>query len=141
LKTDFDGVLGLSKPMPDPNNESQNMSSIFDDIYAQGYFNKDMFSFSLGRNEETSAITLGGYDPTRIDGPINWNKVIWEDYWMVALDKVLLNGEDTQICNHDCAAVIDSGTSLITLPSGDLFVLSCNLMNTQNNRNSFDWKL
>jgi len=88
-----------------------------------------MFAFYLGRNQEESAITLGGYDASKINGSINWNDVIWENYWMLPLDKVLINGENTQICNNDCAAIIDSGTSLITCPTGDLFVLAAMIGN------------
>jgi hypothetical protein len=67
---------------------------------------------------------LGGYDENKLASEIQWFNVIHPSYWMIQLDKVYLGDESGDICNGHCAAIIDSGTSLLTAPQIDLDILT-----------------
>lgn len=59
-----------------------------------------------------------------IKGEISWHPVIHDSYWMIPLNKIFLDDKDSEICNNNCAAILDSGTSLITGPENDLVALT-----------------
>ena len=44
-------------------------------------------------------------------------------YWMIKADNILVGGEDIGLCPSGCKVIADSGTSLITGPTDDLFTL------------------
>jgi Eukaryotic aspartyl protease. len=118
---EFDGIFGLSKPF---DSQYGTQKSAFDVMVERGIFAKNIFAFSLGRGSSSAYLTLGGYNQDELASEIQWFKVIHPSYWMIELDKVYLGDEDTKLCNNNCAAIIDSGTSLLTAPGTDLQVMT-----------------
>jgi phytepsin len=116
----FDGIFGLSKPF-------SGEKSAFDQMVQDGVFKENVFAFNLARNEGASELSLGGYDKNQLASEIKWFDVIHPSYWMIQLDKVYLKDESSDICNGKCAAIIDSGTSLLTAPQMDLEILTRNI--------------
>ena len=114
--------MGLSKPFPSGDGGWE--TSIFDQMVKNKLLTDNLFTFYLRRNQAQSKITFGGYEPSLIKGDIQWFPVIHDSYWMIPMNKIFLNDKDSGICNNDCAAIMDSGTSLITAPENDLYVLS-----------------
>lgn len=110
-KVAFDGIVGLGfKPL-----SAQGSTPIFDQIIEKKQLNMNIFSFVLNKNKE-SQLMLGGFDSKHIEGEIQYHDLIEEVYWTIQMDKILLNGEDTNLCEN-CKAIIDTGTSLITGPT------------------------
>lgn len=97
------------------------LTPLFDNLIKKDSLKKNIFSFYFNKKSEEngSQLVLGGIDKTLHQGEINYNKVIDEFYWTIKMEKILIDGKNTGICN-DCKAIIDTGTSLITGPKDDL---------------------
>ena len=97
---------------------------MFDRMIDQHTFGNNMFAFYLSLNqlEDTSELTLGGYDPERIVDEIVWHPVLGQMYWSIQLDDILINGKPMGICKNsqppmECRVTPDSGTTMMTMPS------------------------
>lgn len=109
----FDGILGLGY---DSIAVDHTVPPIYNAI-KQGLLDEPKFAFHLGFDgEETSGgtATFGGVDDSLFEGKLTYLPVRRKAYWEVKFDSLSL-GEDTAKLN--IGAVIDTGTSLITLPS------------------------
>lgn len=100
------------------------MTPLFDNLMRQHKLQKNIFSFYFNKDAGNfdSQLILGGVDKTLHQGEISYNKVIDEFYWTIQMEKILINGEDSGICDK-CKAIIDTGTSLITGPKQKLKIL------------------
>lgn len=74
-------------------------------------------------NSFESQITFGGYDVTKLDGPVHYHPVIDKYYWTIKAENILVNGKDEGFCPKGCKVIADTGTSLITGPYDDLMKL------------------
>lgn len=85
-------------------------------MIAQRSVEEPVFAFKLTPSStgKGGQLTLGGVDPDDYEGPITWLPVTKNLYWEVAMKKVQLG--DLKI-DEPARAIIDSGTSLITMPS------------------------
>ena len=70
-------------------------------------------------------LMLGGVDKSLYEGEISYTDVIEQRTWTVSINNVGLGDQHNLVCNEDCAALIDSGTSIILCPYSSLIVL-CN---------------
>ena len=109
----FDGILGLAY---------DTINKIVPPVYKaieQGLLDKPQFAFALGdtnKDENDGGVaTFGGYDATKFKGDITWLPVRRKAYWEVSFDGLGLGEEYAEL--HSTGAAIDTGTSLITLPS------------------------
>jgi len=61
---------------------------------------------------------LGGYDTNFFKGKLNFHKVVRKSWWTLSLDKVLINGKDSKLCNDKvkCEVIMDTGASLMATP-------------------------
>ena len=77
------------------------------------------FAFYLGDNNKDSEnggeAVFGGYDESHFTGKITWLPVRRRGYWEVQLDSFSFGHETLELENT--GAAIDTGTSLIALPS------------------------
>src|SRR5205085_2829154 len=67
------------------------------------------------KDEEGGELAFGGINHDRISGNIKWAPVRRKAYWEVDLETVYFGGEEVKFENT--GAAIDSGTSLIAVPS------------------------
>lgn len=111
----FDGILGLAY-------DTISVDKIVPPIYnaiSQGLLDAPQFSFYLGdtaKSEEDGGVcSIGGYDKTKFHGEITWLPVRRKAYWEVKFDGIGLGDEYAVLEGH--GAAIDTGTSLIALPS------------------------
>lgn len=111
----FDGILGLAY-------NTISVNKIIPPIYNaidQGLLDTPQFAFALGdtnKDEEDGGVaTFGGYDESAFTGKITWLPVRRKAYWEVSFDGIGLGDEYAQLTST--GAAIDTGTSLITLPS------------------------
>ncbi|ODV95508.1 hypothetical protein PACTADRAFT_50223 [Pachysolen tannophilus NRRL Y-2460] len=112
----FDGILGLAY-------QSISVDRVVPPIYRaieQGLLDEPIFSFYLGdaakSETEGGLATFGGYDESKFTGSITWLPVRRKAYWEVEFNGISLGKEYAELQNT--GAAIDTGTSLIALPSG-----------------------
>ena len=147
--TDMDGIIGLAFPSMSPTGADP----IFDSMMRQGLVERPIFSFAFygkapsapataAANPATAAaadshdvtgaaavLTFGGYDAHRFSGPLMPVSVQGTRYWEVKMLRIKIDGTSIPgICEapgqDGCKVAVDSGTSGITAPSGELRVLN-----------------
>lgn len=111
----FDGILGLAY-------DTISVNKIVPPVYNainRGLLDDAQFGFYLGdtnKDENDGGLaTFGGYDKLKIEGKVTWLPVRRKAYWEVSFEGIGLGDEFAEL--HDTGAAIDTGTSLITLPS------------------------
>lgn len=115
----FDGVvgLGLSSLAVHPD------FSFFGMIAKQQRLPQLSFGVFLSSDDAIpSEISFGGYDARRVAHEPKWEPVLHPElgYWQIKLDKVTVGGERFALCDGDCNAIVDTGTSLIGVPKQEL---------------------
>jgi cathepsin D len=114
----FDGIVGLAFPQM----AAYNFNPIFENIKAQGRLKRNIFSFYYDREDgsDSSRLVIGGVDKDVIGSDVKYYDVVDQYYWTIQADNILINNEDVGLCNGGCRVIADTGTTLITGPSGDL---------------------
>lgn len=113
----FDGLLGLGfqeiavdKVVP-----------VWYNMVSQGLVKEPVFSFWMNRNSDEEAggeIVFGGVDPKHFKGEHQYTPVTRKGYWQFDMGDFLIDDQSTGFCAGGCAAIVDSGTSLLAGPSG-----------------------
>ncbi|KDO45252.1 hypothetical protein CISIN_1g010486mg [Citrus sinensis] len=86
----------------------------------QGLVSEEVFSFWLNRDpdaEEGGEIVFGGVDPKHFKGKHTYVPVTKKGYWQFELGDILIGNQSTGVCEGGCAAIVDSGTSLLAGPT------------------------
>uniref|UniRef100_A0A0D6QWU6 Peptidase A1 domain-containing protein n=1 Tax=Araucaria cunninghamii TaxID=56994 RepID=A0A0D6QWU6_ARACU len=109
----FDGILGLGYDSIAVNHIPPPFYNMMD----QGLLDEPVFAFYLGDTAAgtESVATFGGVDKSKFTGKITYLPVRRKAYWEVSLDAIKFGKETAELDNT--GAVIDTGTSLIALPS------------------------
>jgi saccharopepsin len=108
----FDGILGLAY-------DTIAVNHIVPPFYAllnQGALDEPVFAFRVGSSEDDGGeATFGGIDESAYKGRITYAPVRRKAYWEVELEKVAFGDDELELENT--GAAIDTGTSLIALPT------------------------
>ncbi|KAM5297367.1 napsin-A [Glossophaga mutica] len=110
----FDGILGLGFPILAVDGVQPPLDALVD----QGVLDKPVFSFYLNRDPavvEGGELVLGGADPAHYIPPLTYVPVTVPAYWQIHMERVKV-GTGLTLCAQGCAAILDTGTSLITGP-------------------------
>ncbi|XP_074307483.1 aspartic proteinase A1-like [Silene latifolia] len=116
LLAHFDGILGLGFQEI----SAGNAVPVWYNMMNQGLVKEPVFSFWLNRNaqeEEGGEIVFGGVDPNHFKGEHTYTPVTRKGYWQFEMGDFLIDGKSTGYCTGGCAAIADSGTSLMTGPT------------------------
>lgn len=112
----FDGIFGLAY-------DSISVNHIVPPVYnaiEKGLLDEPVFAFHLGDTSKDGdnggTATFGGVDKELYEGRITYLPVRRKAYWEVDLNSIALGDESAELDNT--GAAIDTGTSLIILPSG-----------------------
>ncbi|KAJ0971650.1 hypothetical protein J5N97_019609 [Dioscorea zingiberensis] len=112
----FDGILGLGfKEI-----SVGNADPVWYNMVKQGLIKEPVFSFWFNRHAgegEGGEIVFGGVDPNHYKGKHTYVPVTQKGYWQFNMGDVLIGGQTTGFCSAGCAAIADSGTSLIAGPT------------------------
>ncbi|CEP60135.1 proteinase A LALA0_S01e03818g [Lachancea lanzarotensis] len=118
----FDGILGLGY-------DTISVKKVVPPIYKaieQKLLDEPRFAFYLndadGAEDSVGEVSFGGIDKSKYKGDITWLPVRRKAYWEVKFDGIGLGDEYAELQNT--GAAIDTGTSLIALPSGLAEVLN-----------------
>ncbi|OJA19016.1 hypothetical protein AZE42_00360 [Rhizopogon vesiculosus] len=108
----FDGILGLGYNTISVNGIVPPFYNMID----QGLLDEPVFSFRLGASESDGGeATFGGVDHQAYTGSITYVPVRRKAYWEVELEKVAFGDDEMDL--DMTGAAIDTGTSLIALPT------------------------
>lgn len=107
----FDGILGLGYDTISVDRVVPPFYNMLDQL------DEPVFAFSLGdgSSEDGGEFTIGGVNKDRFEGKMTWLPVRRKGYWEVNLDSFSLGKETLEL--EDTGAAIDTGTSLIAVPS------------------------
>eukprot|EP01084_Bolivina_argentea_P186310 321179_1 len=124
----FSGILGLGMKFVSENNSDTFMNSLF----TQNQIEPKTFSVSLKGSDEKSELIIGEPDPTKYKNDIVWSEVnhnIQNIIWSTQLTGILFTNDshinvdenyvwiDSCFAINSCFALIDTGTSYITMPT------------------------
>lgn len=118
LFSKFDGILGMGWEQI----SVDHVVPPFYNAFAQGFLPENVFSFWLNRDQATAGavggeLVLGGVDHAHFVGPHTWLPVTRRGYWQIAMDDLLIDGVSEGKCGaKGCAAIVDTGTSLLAGP-------------------------
>ncbi|CAK7301265.1 napsin-A [Vulpes vulpes] len=118
----FDGILGLGFPILAVGGVQPPLDLLVD----QGLLDKPVFSFYLNRDPEAvdgGELVLGGSDPAHYIPPLTFLPVTVPAYWQIHMERVKV-GTGLILCAQGCAAILDTGTSLITGPTEEIQALN-----------------
>ena len=88
----------------------------FYNMLAQGLLDQPVFSFRLGSSDaDGGEAVFGGVDDSAYTGKLNYVPVRRKGYWEVELESIKFGEEELELENT--GAAIDTGTSLIVMPS------------------------
>ena len=108
----FDGIMGLAY-------ERISVDGIVPPFYnmvQQGLVDEPVFSFYLdGSSDSKSEVVFGGIDDAHYTGNITYLPLRREAYWEVDISSVTLGSTSTPV--NGTGAILDTGTSLIVLPT------------------------
>lgn len=112
----FDGILGLG---------FQEISvgdavPVWYNMVQQGLVKEEVFSFWLNRDpdaKEGGEIVFGGVDRKHFKGNHTYAPVTEKGYWQFEMGDILVGNHSTGVCKGGCAAIVDSGTSLLAGPT------------------------
>ncbi|EFJ34433.1 hypothetical protein SELMODRAFT_438819 [Selaginella moellendorffii] len=114
----FDGILGLGFKAI----SMGQVTPVWYNMLAQKLISQPVFSFWLNRDasdeEDGGEIVFGGVNKDRFKGKHVYTPVTREGYWQFNMGDVVVDGQSTGFCAKGCAAIADSGTSLLVGPTG-----------------------
>nr|XP_020012691.1 gastricsin [Castor canadensis] len=119
---EFDGIMGLAYPGLSAGDATTALQGMLN----EGALSNDLFSVYLGSTESSDdggEIIFGGVDENLYTGDIYWTSVTQELYWQIGLEEFLISGQASGWCSEGCQAIVDTGTSLLTVPEGYLSTL------------------
>ncbi|KAG5525560.1 hypothetical protein RHGRI_032008 [Rhododendron griersonianum] len=121
----FDGILGLG---------FQEISvgdvvPVWYNMVEQGLVQEEVFSFWLNRDQNAKdggELVFGGVDEKHFKGKHTYVPVTQKGYWQFEMDDFLIGNLSTGFCEGGCAAIVDSGTSLLAGPTVSTVVTQIN---------------
>lgn len=116
----FDGVVGLGLSGLSQAPEFNFLAVLAKSASQGGSNHGNRFAVFLGEHEEeVSEITLGGFVDERAQSRLAWNRVLHPElgHWMLEVKSVRVGSHTLDFCKEGCRAVLDTGTSLLAIPT------------------------
>ncbi|KAM4816370.1 gastricsin-like [Urocitellus parryii] len=115
LYAQFDGIMGLAYP----GLSSGGATTALQGMLRVDALSSPVFSVYLSNqegSEDGGAVIFGGVDESLYTGQIFWAPVTRELYWQIGIEEFYVGEEASGWCSQGCQAVVDTGTSLLTVP-------------------------
>lgn len=129
----YDGLMGLGF-----RSMAKNKAPVpLDLMKRQGVISRRTFSFSLyGRAVgKKSQLLIGEPDTTLYKQPMHFIPLTEIGFWQFNVFRIII-GNIAELCPNGCQTILDSGTTLIAGPHGDVERLNKNVLRARNYRNS-----
>uniref|UniRef100_A0A8C5XTF8 Gastricsin n=1 Tax=Microcebus murinus TaxID=30608 RepID=A0A8C5XTF8_MICMU len=113
--SEFDGILGLGYP----DLARDGVTTVLEGMVNNGIFSELIFSFYIYKRRVTElggVIIFGGVDHSVYVGEIHWVPVTEKGYWMIDMEGFLIGNHATSFCSLGCKVIVDTGTTLLTVP-------------------------
>ncbi|KAG3289439.1 gastricsin-like [Ictidomys tridecemlineatus] len=111
----FDGIMGLAYPTLSEGGATTALQGMLQ----VDALSSPMFSVYLSNqegSEDGGAVIFGGVDESLYTGQIFWAPVTRELYWQIGIQEFYVGEEASGWCSQGCQAMVDTGTSLLTVP-------------------------
>nr|XP_028587863.1 LOW QUALITY PROTEIN: gastricsin-like [Podarcis muralis] len=111
----FDGILGMAYPSL----AVGGATTALEGMLQQNLLSQPIFSFYLSSQPSSQyggEVVFGGVDTRLYSGEIYWAPVTQELYWQIGIEEFSIGGRATGWCSQGCQAIVDTGTSLLTVP-------------------------
>ncbi|XP_054424725.1 gastricsin [Pteronotus mesoamericanus] len=118
----FDGIMGMAYPALAVGGATTALQGMLQ----EGALTSPVFSFYLSNQQGSQnggAVIFGGVDNSLYQGQIYWAPVTQELYWQIGIEEFLVDGQASGWCSQGCQAIVDTGTSLLTVPQQYLSAL------------------
>ncbi|XP_073899917.1 gastricsin-like [Castor canadensis] len=118
----FDGIMGLAYPSL----SAGDATTALQGMLKEGALSSPLFSVYLGRKEgskDGGEIIFGGVDKRLYKGDIHWASVTQKLYWQIEIEEFLVSDQASGVCSEGCQGIVDTGTSLLTVPESYLSTL------------------
>eukprot|EP00903_Cladosiphon_okamuranus_P008049 g7763.t1 len=119
----MDGIMGMGVP------NAAKQQSVFEDLVEEGVVDVPIFSFYMGNidtDSPTGFLTLGGVNQTHYEGCLQWIDVAQsgfpDGFWSVVVHNINVGG--SSVLRGQAPAILDTGTSMIVGPFGDVAYLA-----------------
>jgi len=112
----FDGILGLGFTSI----SIDGATTVLENAISQGKMDQPVFAFYLGNNKD-GELSIGAIDSSKYEGELHEVPLTSATYWQIEMDSVTVGG--TTVAST-AAAIVDSGTSLMTGPKKDVAKLA-----------------
>ncbi|EPY76648.1 gastricsin [Camelus ferus] len=115
LYATFDGIMGMAYPAL----STDGATTALQGMLQEGALTCPVFSFYLSSQQSSQdggAIVFGGVDNSLYTGQIHWTPVTQELYWQIGIEEFLIGDQTSGWCSQGCQAIVDTGTSLLTVP-------------------------
>ncbi|TKY52352.1 Aspartic proteinase [Spatholobus suberectus] len=112
----FDGLLGLGFQEI----SVENAVPVWYNMVQQNLVSEQVFSFWLNgdpKGKKGGELVFGGVDPKHFKGTHTYVPVTKKGYWQIEMGDFFIGGLSTGVCEGGCAAIVDSGTSLLAGPT------------------------
>jgi hypothetical protein len=114
----FDGICGMGWDDISVDHVKTPLRALVD----SGSLDEPVFAFYLGSGGADGELTIGGVNPARYTGDFTYVPVVdmvpgTTGYWEIVLDDVTVNGQSISAAKR---GVVDSGTSLMVVPSDEI---------------------
>lgn len=116
----FDGVLGLGLDGLSETPEFNFLNVIAEAVGSWGGSRPNVFAVFLAETlDEESEITFGGWAKQHLAEPLKWNSMVDPSlgHWSIEVTGLLIDGQRLDYCKEGCRAVVDTGTSLLAVPT------------------------
>ncbi|KAJ4721865.1 Aspartic proteinase [Melia azedarach] len=116
LAAQYDGILGLGFRDISVNQATP----LWYNMMQQGHMNQQIFSLWLNRDPNAKVggeIVFGGFDWRHFRGDHTYVPLTEKGYWQIKVGDILIANSSTGLCEDGCAAIVDSGTSVLAGPT------------------------
>mmetsp|Transcript_56077 Transcript_56077/g.64332 ORF Transcript_56077/g.64332 Transcript_56077/m.64332 type:complete len:435 (-) Transcript_56077:71-1375(-) len=113
----YSGIVGFG--IPDYSDPTTLGTVLLDTLYNQSQISQRLFTLQLTSdvNGTDSNVVIGGLPFSYNQQRIRWYPLIQDTYWAIKPDHIEF-GEFKSLCSEDdCFAVLDSGTTTMTVPT------------------------